>query len=153
MRPDLSQGYLSYFTRHRTLANLLLVVMIASGVVAFPNMRAQFFPDVVVDSLSVSVSWDGAGAEDVDEAIVQIVEPALLAVSGVTGTNARASEGRASISIEFEPGYDIDLAEKDVQQAVDALTTLPADAEDPNVRRGGWSDRVTDVVQIGRAHV
>lgn len=149
MRPDLSRGYLSYFTRHRTLANLLLVLMIASGIVAFPNMRAQFFPDVVVDSLSVSVTWDGAGAEDVDEAIIQILEPAVLAVEGVTGTNARASEGRASVSIEFEPGYDIDLAEKDVQRAVDAITTFPAEAEDPTVRRGGWSDRVTDVVLSG----
>ncbi|MFQ5410519.1 MAG: prolyl oligopeptidase family serine peptidase [Anaerolineales bacterium] len=39
-------GVLSYFTRHRTAANLLLVVLIALGIAAFPRMRAQFFPDV-----------------------------------------------------------------------------------------------------------
>lgn len=149
LRPDISQGLLSYFTRHKTLANLVLVLMLTAGLVAFPNMRAQFFPDVVVDSLSVSVSWDGAGPEDVDRAIVQVLEPALLAVEGVTGSNARATEGRASVSLEFEPGYDIELAEKNVQQAVDAITNLPEDAEDPTVRRGEWSDRVTDVVVSG----
>ena len=59
-------GILSYFTRHRTAANLLLVLMIVSGLAAFPQMRAQFFPDVVSDEITVSVGWDGAGAEDVD---------------------------------------------------------------------------------------
>ena len=59
---------LSYFARHRTAANLLLAVLLILGLAAFPNMRAQFFPDVVVDDIDVSVRWDGAGADDVDRA-------------------------------------------------------------------------------------
>lgn len=142
-------GILSYFTRHRTAANLLLVLMIAAGLLAIPNMRAQFFPDVVVDDIDVSVRWDGAGAEDVDSAIVQVLEPLLLAVEGVTESSSRSTEGRASIRLEFEPGYDIDRAAEDVQLALDSASSLPEDAEDPDVRRGGWSDRVTDVVITG----
>ena len=53
---------LSYFTRHRTAANLLLVILIAAGLAAAPRMRSQFFPDVIIDSVSVSVGWSGAGA-------------------------------------------------------------------------------------------
>ncbi|OZB17051.1 MAG: hypothetical protein B7X55_06960, partial [Rhodobacterales bacterium 34-62-10] len=64
--PPLAGGILSYFTRHRTAANLLMVVMLVLGLAAVPNMRAQYFPDVVVDDVTVSVVWDGAGAEDVD---------------------------------------------------------------------------------------
>ena len=146
-------GILSYFTRHRTAANLLLVLMLVAGLLSFPNMRAQFFPDVVVDDLTVSVAWSGAGAEDVDAAIVQVVEPVLLAVEGVTSSSSTSREGRASIRLEFEPGYDIDRAAEDVQLAVDGVTSLPADAEEPNVRRGGWSDRVTDVVISGPVSV
>ncbi|EBA12097.1 efflux RND transporter permease subunit [Roseobacter sp. CCS2] len=142
-------GLLSYFTRHRTAANLLLVVMLTAGLFAFPNMRAQFFPDVVVDDLTVSVTWSGAGAEDVDEAIVQVLEPVLLGVEGVTSSAATSREGRASIRIEFDPGYDIDRAAEDVQLAVDSTTSLPEDADEPSVRRGGWRDRVTDVVITG----
>ncbi|MEL6684631.1 MAG: efflux RND transporter permease subunit, partial [Pseudomonadota bacterium] len=142
-------GILSYFTRHRTAANLLLVLMLTAGLFAFPNMRAQFFPDVVVDDLTVSVTWDGAGAEDVDAAIVQVVEPVLLGVEGVTSSSSTSREGRASIRIEFDPGYDIDRAAEDVQLAVDGITSLPEDAEEPSVRRGGWRDRVTDVVITG----
>ena len=142
-------GVLSYFVRHKTLANLLLVVMLVAGLVAMPKMRAQFFPDVVVDTVSVSVAWDGAGAEDVDAAIVQVMEPALLSVEGVESSSASSREGRASISLEFEPNWDMARAADDVQSAVDQVTGLPDEAEDPVVRRGQWRDRVTDIVITG----
>jgi len=146
-------GLLSYFTRHRTAANLLLVVLIAAGLAALPRMRAQFFPDVIIDNVSVSVAWSGAGAEDVDAAIVQVLEPALLSVEGVESSSSTSSEGRASIFLEFEPDWDMARAADDVQVAVDAVSTLPEDAEDPVVRRGAWRDRVTDVVITGPVSV
>ncbi|MGZ9809491.1 efflux RND transporter permease subunit [Pseudoroseicyclus sp. H15] len=138
----------SYFTRHRTAANLVMVLMIAAGIIAFPRMRAQFFPDVIIDSISVSVSWSGAGAEDVDGAIVQALEPALRGVSGVTGSDARSSEGRAFIRLSFEPGADMDNAEKEVQEAVDSIN-MPDGAGDPRVSRGGWAERVTSAILTG----
>ena len=147
--PPAAGGVLRYFTRHRTAANLLLVVLVVLGAAAFPQLRAQFFPDVVVDDVTVSVRWDGAGAEDVDTAIVAVLEPSLLAVEGVESSEATSREGRASIELEFEPGWDMARAADDVQQAVDSATELPQDAEDPVVRRGAWRDRVTDVVITG----
>ena len=42
--PGQAGGILSYFTRHPTVANLLLVILLAAGLLAAPNMRAQFFP-------------------------------------------------------------------------------------------------------------
>lgn len=147
--PGKAVGLISYFTRHRTAANLLLVLMLVLGAAAIPNMRAQFFPDVVVDSMSVTVIWDGAGPEDVDGAIVQVLEPTLQAVDGVEETRATAREGRASITLEFEPGWDMARASDDVQAAVDSITEFPEEAEEPLVRRAYWRDRVTDVVITG----
>ena len=147
--PKAAGGILSYFTRHGTAANLLLVVLIIAGLVSLPRMRAQFFPDVIIDNVTVSVAWRGAGAEDVDDAIVQLLEPALLSVEGVTGAKSTSREERASILLEFEPGWDMARAAADIETAVDQVTTLPDDAEDPLVRRGAWRDRVTDVIISG----
>jgi multidrug efflux pump subunit AcrB len=138
-----------YFARHRTIANLLMVLMLAVGLIAATQMRAQYFPDIVVNEVSVTVPWEGAGAEEVDRAIVQLVEPALLTVEGVAAISSRASEGRALIEVEFDPGHDLAKAERDVQSAVDALTTLPEDADDPVVAASVWRDRVTDVLISG----
>lgn len=147
--PSAAGGLLSYFTRHRTAANLLLVVLLVLGVAAIPNMRAQFFPDVIVQNVTVNVEWEGAGPEDVDSAIVQLLEPSLLAIDGVESSTSTSREGRATVRLEFEPGWDMSQAADDVQTAVDTITTLPDSAEDPTVKRGAWRDRVTDVVVTG----
>ncbi len=142
-------GVLSYFTRHRTAANLVLVIMLAAGLAAFPRMQSQYFPDIVIEDVSVFVAWSGAGAEDVDRAIVQVMEPTLLAVEGVAASSATSREGSARIELEFEPGWNMARAADDVQAAVDTVNDLPEGAEDPTVRRGAWRDRVTDVVITG----
>ncbi|QGX97172.1 efflux RND transporter permease subunit [Roseovarius faecimaris] len=147
--PSSAGGLLSYFTRHRTAANLLLVLMIVLGLAAIPKMRAQFFPDVIVDRVAINILWEGAGAEDVDRAIMQVVEPVLLAVNGVNASISSSNEGRASISLEFEPGWDMSEGLADVEAALDQITTLPEDAEEPEVQRGAWRDRVTDLVITG----
>jgi multidrug efflux pump subunit AcrB len=120
--------------------------MLAAGA-AFPQMRAQFFPDVI-STRSTSVAgtapgprmWTrhrrGAGTR-------------AVAVPGVAETSATSREGRASIEIEFDPGWDMARAADDVQDAIDSVTDLPEDAEAPTVRRGAWWDRVTDVVITG----
>jgi len=147
--PRAAGGMLSYFTRHRTVANLLLIILLVMGLAAIPNMRAQFFPDVIVDNVTVNIEWEGAGPEDVDGAIVQTLEPTLLAVDGVESSSSLSREGRATITLDFEPGWDMARAADDVQSAVDSITTLPEEAEEPRVRRGAWRDRVTDLVITG----
>ena len=147
--PNAAGGILSYFTRHRTIANLLLVIMVVSGLMAIPNMRAQFFPDVIIDNVSVSTQWKGAGAEDIDAGIIQVLEPGLLAVEGVDSSSSVSREGSGSIVLEFVAGWDMARAADDVQSAIDSISTLPEDADEPKVRRGAWRDRVTDVVITG----
>ena len=131
------------------MANLLLVILVVAGLMALPKMRAQFFPDVVVDNINIGIVWQGAGAEDVDAAIIRVLEPVLLAVDGVSNAKSISNEGRAKITLEFEPSWDMSRAKVDVETALDSVTSLPQDSEDPTIIRGRWSDRVTDVVISG----
>lgn len=145
----MSSGILSYFTRHATAANLVLVILVVLGLAAAPQMRAQFFPDVVIDEIQVRVDWDGAGPEDVDRAIIEPLLPTLMAVEGLESSSSRAISGRAVIDLEFEPGWEMDRAMADVQAAADSVTTLPEESDTPDIRRSVWRDRVTDVVITG----
>ncbi|MGB3178226.1 MAG: efflux RND transporter permease subunit [Albidovulum sp.] len=142
-------GILSYFTRHATAANLVLAVLVLAGLATLPRMRAQYFPDVIVQEISVTVPWQGAGAEDVDRGIIELLEPGLIAVEGVSGITSRAREGRANMTLEFEPGWDMSRAVDEVETAVAAITNLPDNADPPEVRRSAWRDRVTDIVITG----
>ena len=147
--PASAGGILSYFTRHKTLANLLFVVLMVAGLAAIPNMRTQFFPDVVNDTVTVSAAWDGAGANDIDSSIIQLLQPALIAVDGVESTSSNARQGSGSISLEFQADWDMQRAVMDVQTAVDAITNYPQEAEDPAVRWSTRWDGVTTVMITG----
>lgn len=147
--PQSAGGILSYFTRHGTAANLLLVIMMVLGLAASTQIRSQFFPDVIVDYVSVTVKWEGAGPEEIDDGVVALLEPALLTVEGVKSSTSNASQGRATISLDFEPNWDMARAADDVNAVVDSVTDLPEGIDDPVVRRGVWRDRVTDIVITG----
>ncbi|MBM3604545.1 MAG: efflux RND transporter permease subunit [Alphaproteobacteria bacterium] len=142
-------GILSLFVRHATLANLILAVMIVAGLYSAPRLRAQFFPDTVVQEIDVTVRWDGAGADDVDRSVVGVLEPALMGVEGVSLTSSQASQGAARVRLEFEPGWDMSRATSDVEAAVAAAGDLPEGSEDPQITRRAWRDAVADVVISG----
>ncbi|AQQ05514.1 acriflavine resistance protein B [Roseibium algicola] len=141
---------LDYMVRHRTAANLLLAMMLISGFAASTQIRTQFFPDFVREEVDVVVNWSGAGPEDLDRAVVEILGPQLLAINGVDEATSVAREGRASIELEFEDGWDMGQATDEVKAAVDqARSSLPEGIDEPVVTRSVYSDRVTDVVMYG----
>ena len=142
-------GLIGYMVRHRTAANLLLVLMLVGGLAAGLKIRTQFFPDVVLETVTVRVAWPGAGPDDVDRAIVALLEPALRAVEGVESSYSLSVENGATITLDFEPGWDMGRATDDVKSVVDATGNLPENAKEPVIRRWAYRDRVTDVVLYG----
>ncbi len=144
-----SNGVLGYFTRHRTAATFLMVVMLTLGVFASTKIRSQFFPDVVIDTVTVTVGWDGAGPEELDRAVVALLEPALQGVEGVTSSTAVSKDGATTVTLTLEPGWDMARATEEVKAAVESVRSLPDTADVPVVRRGVWKDKVTEVVIFG----
>lgn len=143
-------SFLDYMVQHRTAANLLLLLMLLFGIAAGTQIRTQFFPDFVREEVDVDISWPGAGSEDMDRAVVEILGPQLLAINGVDEATSVAREGRANIELEFEDGWDMGQATDEVKAAVDqARSSLPDGIDEPVISRGVYRDRVTDVVIYG----
>ncbi|WP_417686424.1 efflux RND transporter permease subunit [Roseibium sp.] len=143
-------SFFDYMVRHRTAANLLLAFMLLGGIAAGTKIRTQYFPDVVNEKVNVTVEWAGAGPEDMDRGVVELLGPQLLAVEGVEEASSTAREGRATISLEFEADWDMGQAMDDVKAAVDqGRSSLPDGIDEPTVTRSSFSDRVTNVVIFG----
>ena len=140
---------LAYFVRHATAANLLLVLLLIAGLAAVTKIRAQYFPDVAVESVRVTINWKGVGPKEIDEAIAKRVEPKLRTVPGVQFSYSRTRQGSARFYIEFQPAWDMSKALDDVRAALDDVRDLPSDADPPVLRRTRWFDRVTNVIISG----
>ena len=143
------RGVIGHFLRHRNAANLIMVLMILFGAFGLARLNAEFFPQIVIDRISVSVSWPGASAEDVEKNILQAIEPELRFIDNVDEMVSYSREGAASISLEFLEGADMQKALSDVEQAIAGITTLPEDAERPRIALANWFDRVARVALRG----
>ena len=140
--------FIEFFIRHKTAANLLMVLMLVVGLASVDRLNRQFFPDFEVDVVAVSVVWTGATAEDIDANIVQVVEPELRVIENVKKVISNSYEGLASITVEFEFGSDLKQALADVETAVGQVD-LPEEAEKPRIVRGEFYDDISKLVLSG----
>ncbi|HJM50974.1 MAG TPA: efflux RND transporter permease subunit [Alphaproteobacteria bacterium] len=137
------------FVRHRNASNLLMVLMLTAGIVAVSRLNTQFFPNIGIDIVSVTVAWPGATAEDVESNIVAAIEPEVRFIDSVDRVVSFAVEGSGSVVIEFAAEADMQSALSDVEAAVGRITTLPEDSERPLVRRIVRYDTISRIVLSG----
>lgn len=144
-----SRSLVSVFIRHPNAANLLMILMILFGVFALARINTQFFPTVETSTISVSIPWSGASAEDVESNILAVAEPSLRFIEGVKQTDSYAREGSGSIRLSFTEGYDMQAALRDVETAAKAISNLPEEADDPSVSMSQFFDRVASISVAG----
>jgi hydrophobic/amphiphilic exporter-1 (mainly G- bacteria), HAE1 family len=125
---------ISFFARHPTASNLLLVVIVVAGLFSLPTMRLETFPEFRPDEVEVRVVYPGASADEVENAICERMEQALDAVNHVAEIRSEAREGLAIVVAEMRQGHDVNAFLQDVAAQVDAIDDLPDQAERPVVR-------------------
>lgn len=142
-------GLVGVFARHKTAANLLMVILLILGATALSRLNTQFFPNFAVDVISVSVVWPGATAEDVSDNIIEALEPELRFIDGVDELDSTAYEGVASVVLEFVSGTDMQKALSDVESAVGRVTSLPVESERPEVQAIQIYETISQVMIAG----
>ena len=68
---------IAWFANNHIAANLLLVLIVLSGLVAIPNMPQKSFPDIDVPIINVTVAYLGAAPEEVEQGVCIRIEEEL----------------------------------------------------------------------------
>ena len=139
----------AFFAKHPTAANLMMAVLIIMGIVVYPSVRRETFPDITPGQISVTVSYAGATAEEVEEAICQRIEDAVDGIENVREVVSDAREGLASVTVEMQEGGDIDKLNSDVKSEIEAINDFPDDIQDPVISKLGRTDQVLDILVSG----
>ncbi|HCG7673888.1 TPA: multidrug efflux RND transporter permease subunit VmeK [Vibrio parahaemolyticus] len=120
-------------SRSRTMLTLLAMILIA-GVITYVTIPKESSPDITIPIIYVSVGHQGISPTDAERLLVRPIEQELRSIEGVKEMTSVASEGHASVTLEFSVGVDLDKAMADVRDAVDlAKPKLPADSDEPTV--------------------
>ncbi|MGF2736150.1 efflux RND transporter permease subunit [Marinobacter sp. DUT-1] len=113
---------------------LTLLFLILGGITAFNTIPKEANPDVTIPIIYVSMTLDGISPEDAERLLVRPMEQELRSLEGIKEMRSTASEGHASVMLEFDAGFDPDMALQDVREKVDtARTKLPQEADEPRV--------------------
>lgn len=119
---------------HARLTIALLIFLLLAGASAYVSIPKEAEPDVNIPIIYVQLSQRGISPEDSERLLLQPIETALKAVTNVKEMRSEAFEGGGFVLLEFEAGFDSDVALADVRSKVDdAKPELPVDADEPSV--------------------
>ena len=138
-----------FFAKHPTAGNLLMILFVVLGVMSLSSLRRETFPDFSKDLVKITVVYPGATAADIEDAICRRIEDAVDGISYVRETIAEAREGLGTVTVEMEPGGEIDTFLQDIKSEVDAIDDFPDQAEDPVVEKLNQTDRVVAIAVSG----
>lgn len=138
-----------WFINNSVGANLLMLAIIASGVMAFGQLRVESFPQIAPSSISITVAYPGGSAKQIDESITQRIEESISGIAGIKQITSQSSAGQSSVVVRKTSSTDLNKLLDDVRNRVNAINGFPAQAERPQVVRNEFTNLAAFVVVSG----
>ena len=140
----------AWFVDNGVAANLLMVTILAIGLLTVGRIKQEVFPEFESGFISVTIPYPGAAPEEVEEGVVVRVEEAVQDLEGIERLRSTSTDNAGVVSIEVTEGFDGRKLLSDIQARVDALDTLPDEAEEPVVEEVLFRRQVIEVAVAGR---
>jgi hydrophobe/amphiphile efflux-1 (HAE1) family protein len=114
------------------LASVISILIVLFGIVGFSYLGVREFPSVDPPVITVTTNYTGANADIMESQVTEPLEESINGIAGIRSLTSISSDGRSSITVEFELDVDLEAAANDVRDRVSrALKTLPQDVDPP----------------------
>jgi multidrug efflux pump len=114
--------------------SLLMIGLLLVGVVAYLQLPVSALPQVDYPTIQVITFYPGAGPEVMASSVTAPMERQFGQVPGLSQMTSTSSYGSSVITLQFNLEQSIDIAEQEVQAAINAATTfLPRDLPNPPI--------------------
>jgi multidrug efflux pump len=114
--------------------SLLMAAILLVGIIAFLQLPIAALPEVDYPTMQVVTFYPGASPDVVASAVTAPLERQLGEVPGLNQMLSTSSEGASVITLQFALSLSIDVAEQDVQEAINAAQSyLPAELPTPPI--------------------
>src|SRR5690606_38828419 len=116
------------------LATVISIVILLFGVIGLTYLGVREFPSVDPPVITVTTNYPGANADIIESQITEVLEESINGIAGIRTLSSVSSDGRSTITVEFELDQDLEGAANDVRDRVSrAIRNLPADVDPPIV--------------------
>jgi multidrug efflux pump len=113
---------------------LLMVAILLSGLVAFRLLPLSALPEVDYPTIQVTTLYPGASPDVMTSSVTAPLERQFGQMPGLKQMSSSSSGGASVITLQFELTLSLDVAEQEVQAAINAGSNLlPADLPMPPI--------------------
>ncbi len=139
-----------FFIDRPIFAVVLSFVILAGGLIAIRNLPISEYPEVTPPTITVSALYPGANPTVLAQTVGTPLEDAINGVEHMLYmTSSAAADGSFNLTITFQIGTDVDLAQVQVQNRVSqALARLPEEVRALGVVTQKRSPDITMVVHL-----
>lgn len=118
------------------LATVMSIIVVIFGAIGFESLGVREFPSVDPPIITVTTNYSGANADIIESQITERLEESINEVQGIRTMTSVSSDGRSTITVEFDLNRDLDGAANDIRDKVSgAVKNLPPDADPPIVAK------------------
>ncbi|MCM0044950.1 MAG: efflux RND transporter permease subunit [Burkholderiaceae bacterium] len=112
--------------------SLLMLAIVLAGLIALRFLPVSALPQVDFPTIQVQTFYPGASPEVIGQTVTGPLERQFGQMSGLKRMSSTSAAGSSRIILQFGLGVRLDVAEQEVQAAINAATTLlPADLPAP----------------------
>src|ERR1700684_833426 len=113
---------------------LFMAAILLSGIVAYTLLPLSTLPQVDYPTIQVQTFYPGASPEVMTSSVTAPLERQLGQMPGLNQMTSASSGGASVITLQFSLDLSLDIAEQEVQAAINAADNLlPADLPAPPI--------------------
>ena len=115
---------------------MFVLALIFFGLLGQSKMSKELIPNIDVPYVVVTVTYTGAGPDEIEQQINQVIEQNVAGVENLKTLTSTAIEGMGMVMLEFRLGTNTADAAADVRDKVSvAKRSLPDDAKEPVIMK------------------
>ncbi len=109
---------------------MMVSAFLVLGIISYFKLPAELNPKVDFPRVTVRTTYAGTNPQEMETLVTKPIEDAISGVSGVQEIDSYSEQGISTVSIQFFFGTNLDTADADVIQKVDAIRKLLPQASD-----------------------
>ena len=128
--------------------SMIFLAIVIIGAFAYTQVGIDLMPDFEVPVVTVITGYEGAGPQEVETRITEIIEEQVSTVQNVDEVTSMSHEGMSMVTIKFDWGVDLAEATNDIRDKLDLVSKrLPEEAESPIIFK--FNTSMIPVVMLG----
>ena len=131
-----------FFAMHPTAANLLMGLFLLAGLVTWPDIKRETFPEVHKYEVKITVAYPGAAPVDVELGICKPLEDAMDGISFMEEKRCEARNSVGIMTLKMVEAGDFSKFLDDAKSALDGIDNFPQNSETAIVEETGRTQEV-----------